>query len=493
MTAGRVRTRRGRARADRSRRERRQTALWQRGVLAPPLFDAEDHGDPIVLTAADVRASDPDRWIEPFLAANHAQLNRMHFEVETRASGAGVQLALRPGDRIGAIPLQSPTTRRVAAGLLIRPRFGWPSVGAVLSGVGFRVEPDLGGAPLVPGSAREVPTWILAGPVLTRLAALVRRFSRRFAEMREVRESPRGRIDWSAYARHSLPTGAWHRLPCVYPDLQADPWLLATLRWTLRRLATDLESTADSAAGRALLERTRELLHWVGTGAERRPATAELERSLGDPLAGDFLRAALEGIGWVRDERGLGGSRSLDGLAWSLATDQLWEAWSESVVGELARRLGARLETAPEGSTRRPLVWRTTLHTLGHLAPDLALRFSDRTVWIDAKYKAHWIEIHRRGWAGVPEAVREAHRADLHQALAYAALADTDVIETWLVYPIPARDEQSLGEPALSHAEIIAGGRRVALRLAGLPFGFSGPAQRSRVLQTWEEALRGAG
>lgn len=381
----------------RSRDVRRTRLLWQRGIAAPPLVQAEEHGRAVCLTPGDVRASDSERWVEPFLAANRVHLGRLHVTPTAKVGPAGIRLELHPGDRVGAVPLLSPTTRRVAAGLLIRPRFGWSSVGAVLGGVGYRVEPDVGGAPLVPGSAREVPPWILAGPVLARVAALVRQFARRFVEAHETRETPRGRVDWNAYARRSLPSGYWQRFHCIFPDLQPDPWLLAALRWTLRRLAMDLEPTSDAPAGRKLLLETQILLRQLGWGPEQRPANDEIRRALSDPLVSDFLRAALEAVGWIRDERGLGGSRSLDGLAWSLATDRLWEAWVEAIFSDLGRQMGARFATAREGSTRRPLVWRAHFRTLGYLTPDLALRLPGRTIWIDAKYKAHLIEIHRSG------------------------------------------------------------------------------------------------
>ncbi len=486
----RGRTQKGRRIAESQRALRRAAALWQRGVLAPPLFATADHGSPITFGPTDVQARDAERWIEPFLAANDRQLRRLNVKAETRSCRSGVRLELIPGDRIGAVPLLSPTTRRVAAGLLIRPRFGWPSVGAVLGGIGYRVEPDVGGAQLVPGSAREVPSWILAGPVLARLGALIRRFQRRFVEANEVRERPRGRVDWTDYAQRSLPSGRWQEFRCVFPDLQADPWLASALRWTLRRVAADLEPTSDSAVGRRLIVEAQALHRQLGPGEERRPGAAELERFGGDSILGDLLRAALEAIGWVRDERGLGGSRSLDGLAWSLATDQLWEAWVESLFAALAQRTGARLGTARQGSTRRPILWRSPVHTLGHLAPDLVLQWPDRTVWIDAKYKAHLLEIQQRGWRAVPDDLREAHRADLHQAIAYASLADTVTVETWLVYPIVSDIANPIPSQVMSRAEISSGSRKVRLVLGGLPFGFRGPDQRELVLQYWERALR---
>lgn len=491
MSPARLRTRRTRARDETGRRRAAPIGIWQRGARTRPLLESVDHGDPILVSAHDVEARDREQWVEPFLTANRSQLQRLRLEAETRVGRDGVRIALHPRERIGAVPLLAPCTRRVVAGLLVKPRFGWTSVGNVLGSIGYRIEPEVGGAPLVPGSAREVPPWILAGTVLVRIRRLLERLGRQFGSADESRRAPRGRVDWTDYARRSLPSGHWDRFRCIFSDLREDPWLLAALRWTLERLTTDLAPTAGSPIGQRLLEDARILVLRLGLGPSERAGVGELERALGDPVASDFLRAAVEAMGWVRDERGLGGLRTLEGLAWSLATDTLWEAWVESVLAEVARRLGARVRTAREGATRRPLVWQTPLRSLGHLAPDLVLEMSGRTVWVDAKYKAHLLDLHRFGWDGLSERVRDAHRADVHQALAYAALSSSSDTETWLVYPTIHQDALGPHKPEFSEAAVTSGERRVRLVLASLPFGFAAPSCREALVATWEHLLRG--
>ncbi len=483
MSRSQGQSRRGQTSRGRARAQTRQqaAAIWSRRPEARPLYQSEDHGRPIVLTHADVGALDRERWTEPFLAANRSHLERLRLTTETQAGRDGVRVLLHPRERIGSMPLLSPTTRRVVAGLLIRPRFGWSSVGRVLAGVGFGIAPELGGAPLVPGSAREVPPWILAGPVLARISALVRELDRGFVSATHMRTQPRGRVDWTRYARDSLATGQWQRFPCTFSDLADDPWLLAVLRWTVQRIAVDLGPSSDSALGKRLLEQTRWLLTALGTGPAHRPATDELAQRGDTGMAHAALVSGLEAVGWVRDERGLGGARTLDGLAWTLATDQLWEAWVESLFAEIARRTGARLASARRGDTRRPLVWHTPMRSLGHLAPDLALHWPDRTLWIDAKYKAHLLDLSMHGWSALPEAVRDAHRADLHQALAYTSLADTPRVDTWLVYPVSAAltDQAPLLH---TEAEISGGARRIRLALLGLPLGFASHDAREHAI-----------
>ncbi|MFH0900964.1 MAG: hypothetical protein V2A73_10075 [Pseudomonadota bacterium] len=61
---------------------------------------------------------------------------------------------------------------------------------------------------------------------------------------------------------------------------------------------------------------------------------------------------------------------------------------------------------------------------MGALVPDVELRGGERVVWVDAKYKAHLELLARRGRSGLSDEIRAEHRAGLHQALAYASLAD---------------------------------------------------------------------
>ena len=52
-----------------------------------------------------------------------------------------------------------------------------------------------------------------------------------------------------------------------------------------------------------------------------------------------------------------------------------------------------------------------------------------------ATQKPHLQLLAPRGWSGVSEEIRHEHRADLHQALAYASLADVAQVDTLLLCP----------------------------------------------------------
>ena len=461
-----------------TRTRRHRAALMMAEPLSKPLFKTRDYGNPIGISAKEIGAVG-NRWVEPFLSANKAFIRRLNLRVEILAD-TDLQVLFFPGSRIGAIPLLHPATRKVAAGLLVEPRFQWSNLGAVFNAIGFSVEPTLGGAPLVPGSAREVPPWVLAGPVIERVAKLLQHRRRGFVERFEIRQSPRGRVQWTSWAKTQVPSGQWTQFPCTFSEPDDDPNLIATIRWTLLRLREELHSVAHSLPGRFLLNRTKELLHEIGPGTVKHPVSTFIPKS----FSSEWVSKALEAMMWVAEERGLGGARSLDGLAWDISVDSVWEAWIASFAASLGPRLG--MTASPFASTRRPLLWQGAIHSMGSLAPDVELRGSDRIVWIDAKYKAHLELLAHHRWSDLSEEVRSEHRADLHQALAYASLADVSQVDTLLLYPHIGQELK----PLTTAATLTSGHRRVRLILASVPFGYKSQEQESNYLDNFREILQ---
>jgi hypothetical protein len=309
---------------------------------------------------------------------------------------------------------------------------------------------------------------------VARVAAVIERFARAFVPVEDEHASPRRRVDWNDYARLAVPSGRWTTFRCSYSELADNPDLAATLRWTLARVGV-----------RQLLERIGDLLRRLGPGPARRPSRHVLE-----PMAilSEWLLLALEAVAWVRDERGLGGATALDGLPWSLTVSAMWEAWVESFLVALAARLGGRLTSAREGATRRPIIWQSGARSLGHLAPDFLLELPGRSVWVDARYKDHLNRLRATAWGGLESVIRESHRADFHQALAFALLSEKPRVDTVLVFP---EREGSSDAPAFAAASVTAGERNVRLVMGSLPFGFAALARREAALDRWERELRG--
>jgi 5-methylcytosine-specific restriction endonuclease McrBC regulatory subunit McrC len=282
-------------------------------------------------------------------------------------------------------------------------------------------------------------------------------------------------VVWNRYITESLASGRWGQIPCRYPDLTTDPILRRITRWALERLRLDLALAGGTdMLARVLCAFADDLLRQVGDVSPLQPSRHELDRIGTGNVLGTALSRGLEALGWISDERGLGGGRERDGLAWTLSLPELWEQYVEALVRREAAMTGGIVRVARRRETHFPLEWTDPSHrSLGHLAPDIVVTRGNVVQVIDAKYKAHLSELDEHGWRHFTDDAREAHRADIHQILAYASLYAADEIHATLMYPLRGGTYEVLRQQGRdrSQARLFHGARAVHLELRGVPFG----------------------
>lgn len=444
-----------------------------------PLYTVTDNGQGKVIPPERFAPTQRDGgwgpFVDSFIRFNRTALDALALTPTVEASPAGAQLRLVPSGRAGAIPLRSAQTGHVAAGFIVKPRFGWSGIGRVLAETGWHAGPEFLDVPLVPGSGREVPPWVLAGPVLARLRELLQRLRPGYRQAEEILRQPRGRIMWPRYLAQSFPRGRWHHMPCRFPDLDTDPKLRRAIRWTLERIHREL--TVVGGRDRIALQLATlalQLIELVSDVEPQWPGRDLLTPEPGSRLMNALLERGLQAISWIVEERGLGGGRELDGLAWQLPLDRLWEQYVETLVRREATLKGGAVRVARLRETIFPLRWSDPTHrSMTQLVPDIVVRYPRSIHVVDAKYKAHLAELDDVGWHRFVDEQQEAHRADVHQVLAYASLYDAEEVTATLVYPLRADTWGSLNARGrdLSTAELFYGRRRVTLQMRGVPFG----------------------
>ena len=152
--------------------------------------------------------------------------------------------------------------------------------------------------------------------------------------------------------------------------------------------------------------------------------------------------------------------------------EQFFEAWIETLMAHVARQIGGVLRSGRERQTVVPLNWNPPyLGSQKSLIPDLVIERGDTTIIVDAKYKDHWEEMQERHWGGLDEDLRERHRADLLQVLAYSTVARSPKTLVCLAYPCSDDRWLSLRERNLlvHRAALPAANRRVQLALVAFP------------------------
>jgi len=413
------------------------------------------------------------KLVEQLIFANRRLITLLDVNIECAYNGNDVYLAIHSGNAVGAIPLISPQSAQHDLGLVVQPRFEWGGIGPMLGEMGWRIVPVPLKLPLLRRSERKVPPWVLSSMVLTRLAALLNSLHRKFDMVHEHLTSPRGRIDWDQYACRSIPRSNFLSVPCSFPDLQEDRLIKGAIRYTLDRQIQSLQSQRHHGAFiHRLIEFAQSLHRLVQDVPAHIPTSLNMQIWMRRPMLTAHFVDGLQAIEWTAEERGLAGLSDLQGLPWRMPMDQFFEAWIETIFTSVARKTGGQIKTARQRTTTHPISWQPAyLGSQKSLVPDIWIEWDSTTLIVDAKYKRHWEELNQHSWSRVEEDLRENHRTDLFQVLAYANLARTQTVVACLIYPCSEQTWRSLvqSDRLMHQATISAGLRSVHLWLLAVP------------------------
>ena len=343
----------------------------------------------------------------------------------------------------------------------------------MLAEMGWLISPTPLRLPQLKRSERRVPLWVLSFMVLSRLKALLDRLDRRFEIVSEPLPAPKGSVRWQQYATQQLPRANFLSVPCTFLDLRDDLQLKSAIRFTIEKQLQSLETERQHGGFvHRLIAFAEALMLKVQNAPSRRPVALEIVSWLRRPLITESFRDGIQAIAWTVEDRGLAGLSDLEGIPWTMPMDQFFEAWVETVFRTVARRAGGILKTGRRRETVAPISWEPPfLGSQKFLVPDLILESENCTLIIDAKYKRHWEEMNQRSWSLQADELREQHRVDLLQVLAYANLAGSEHVVCCLVYPCGLATWESLRDRhrLLHRAFLPFHGRQIEIWLTAVP------------------------
>lgn len=408
-----------------------------------------------------------------FISQNKGILDDFEIDASTAYDGQNVSIWLKSGTYIGALPLLSPTTGRPDYGLVIKPRFHWSGLGPMLAMMGWKILPNPLKLPPIPGTERKIPTWVLSSIVLFRIKKLLKRMERRFELVESDLNAPRGNVNWPKYLRQKMPQAKFLQVPCRFPDLRDDRELRSAIHYTLNKQLYELQTQRHTGiAAIQLIELCQKLIAKVNDIPPRIPMPKTIDSWLHGSMKTEVFVEGLQAIEWTVDDRGLAGISDLQGLPWRMPMEIFFEAWVEAIAESLVRNIGGHLKIGRKRETVYPITWDPPyLGSQRSLIPDLIIEKEDSTIILDAKYKSHWEELNISRWSRLGQHLRERHREDLMQILAYSNLSDKPHVISYLIYPCKKSTWESLkSRNRISHrASVRSGSRQIELILTAIP------------------------
>jgi hypothetical protein len=413
------------------------------------------------------------RLSRQFLDRNWEIFNRYDVQASQEYDGRDVWLVLRTGLQSGAFPLFSPTSGKPDYGMIIRPRFEWDGLGAMLAKMGWRIIPTLVDLPLLPGSEKKVPPWVLSSIVIIRIQQLLNILDRKFELINSTQSFPKGTVNWSDYASKKIPEANFLSFNCRFPDLRDDRSLKAAIHYTLRKQKSSLESQRYlTGAVLSLLDLCQSLIQRVSNVQPLRPTPEYIQAWFSSPYHIEPFINGIQAIEWTINERGLAGISDMKGIPWILPLDCFFESWMETLVSCLPKRIGGIAYFGRKKQTISPIHWDNAyIGTQKSLIPDAVLECDETTYIFDAKYKRHWEEFNSANWFHIEKEIQEQHRQDLLQVLAYSTLKNNHRVVSCLIYPCQPNTWESLKARGqlFRHASIPANDRRIEIILTAVP------------------------
>jgi len=409
-----------------------------------------------------------------FLNINKQRFSKLNIEPEIYYSGDELKLKLSANTRIGAIPLLSPVTHKYEFSLVIKPRFGWQGIGPILSTTGWRILPNILNMPQLKISERRVPPWVLSSVVLGRLEVLIRNLDRRFEMDESYHSIPKGQVNWADYSQKQVPHGRFLNMKCRFPELKENREIKSIVHFALKKQRQSLETQRDFGVHvLQLLDYCNRLIQKVSDCAPKRPNNVQVDYFQSSLIHGEAIKQGLEAVAWTTENKGLAGLGDLSGLPWMLNMDELFESYVEAILEKIVQKTGGHLKSGRKRETVTPISWDPPfLGSQGSLVPDLIIEKENHVYIVDAKYKDHWEDLNTEGWYSFSDQIRERHRNDLLQVLAYASIPDSKEISCCLMYPCKQKTWDSLVERNrhIHSADITHGNKRINLHLAAMPF-----------------------
>ena len=146
-------------------------------------------------------------------------------------------------------------------------------------------------------------------------------------------------------------------------------------------------------------------------------------------------------------------------VAWRIDMAKLFERYVQYVVSKSLRGLDGNVMSNCKIQGRGQIAqW-----GLKHLEPDMIIKCNSKIYMADAKYKAHYYAFGQNS-----EILKETHRADLHQLLAYCSFSPEKNKTGILFYP-----SSICSCKKINYLEQL-GGINNTVYLFGIPFGING-------------------
>jgi hypothetical protein len=362
------------------------------------------------------------QYLQKFIEYNSEQFKFLGVQPYIIGNDQHISLTFRSSGFIGSIPLRASDTGKQIGDFVVMPRFTghdrFEDYIEILNLLGTEISPEvIDSLPLASGKNFRPPLYLEAVKFIAALEKLTLRSWRKFDNIEKVLNQPTSQINWSKYINKEYKIENRLKFPARTNVLSEFHSEYSEIRYVFDICKSELLSANTPQRVRNTL-RTKLSFLEEQLYHQKPKATNKITIRFSDSPA---VKVCKEQANRILN------FNLVDSTAWRVDFSDVFEKFIQHIFKEAAKETGGQLHSNFKfhSGTSKHYFWE-----LKHIEPDAIFQKENVLVFIDAKYKSNLYNKFDQS-----ELLKEDHRHDLHQIMAYSSFSKTDFKFGFLCYP----------------------------------------------------------
>lgn len=362
------------------------------------------------------------QYLQKFIDYNSSQFKFIGVQPFIIGSDQNTSLTFRSSSFIGTIPLRASDTGKQIGDFVVMPRFTgrdrFEDYIEILNLLGTEISPEvIDSLPLASGKNFRPPLYLEAVKFIASLEALLTRPWRKFDNIEKISNQPAGQINWNKYINNEYKIENRLKFPTRKNILSELHREYAEVRYVFDICKNELLS---SNTPQRIKNTIRVKLSFIEEKLYHHKPKATnniIAKSSDSPTVKTCKEQANKILNF----------NLVDSTAWRVDFSDVFEKFVQYIFKAVAKETGGKLfaNFKFHSRTSKHYSWE-----LKHIEPDAIYQKENLLVFIDAKYKSNLYNKFDNS-----ETLKEDHRHDLHQIMAYTSFSKTDFKYGFLCYP----------------------------------------------------------
>jgi hypothetical protein len=362
------------------------------------------------------------QYLQKFVDYNSEQFKFLGVQPYILGTDQNTSLAFRSSEFIGSIPLRASDTGKQIGDFVVMPRFTgrdrFVDYIEILNLLGTEISPKVvDSLPLASGKNFRPPLYLEAVKFITSLEQLIAKAWRKFDNIQKISNQPSGQINWRKYINNEFRLENRLKFPVNANVLSEFHSEYAEIRYVFDVCKSELLSANTP-------QRIKNTLRTKLSFLEERlyhhkpKATSKITIQFSDTPT---VKACKEQANKILN------FNLVDSTAWRVDFSDVFEKFTQYIFKEAAKETGGRLYS---NFKFHSMASKNYSWELKHIEPDAIYQKENLLVFIDAKYKSNLYNKYDNS-----DTLKDDHRHDLHQIMAYTSFSKTNFKFGLLCYP----------------------------------------------------------